>query len=252
MITKELIDARWKVAIGAILGLATVLLAAFSYDLVVSSLTPQQKANITNVIGSDFLTQFSNYGAYVWGQNYSVANNTGVLLMIVAAFIGASMIAGEVAKGTIFLLLSRPLSREQIVLTKFGVGAAVLLAMNVLFSAVLAVATVIAGHPQNIGGIAISALLFWLGTLFVLGVAGLFSVVFSDVLRPLILTVGVVIVLSLPGLLPYGKDWVLPSYWSSLPAFLGQEFPAKALVISLVAAALPVTLAVPLFKRQEY
>src|SRR5204862_2490854 len=127
-----------------------------------------------------------------------------------------------------------------------------LLGMSVLSSAVLAVASWIAGHPQDLGGIAISALLFWLGTVFVLGVATLFSVMFSDVLRPLVLTVGVVLVLSLPGFLPHGGDWVLPSYWSSLPAFLGQEFPLKALVISLIAAVVPVAMAVPLFRRQQY
>src|SRR5207249_10788119 len=94
--------------------------------------------------------------------------------------------------------------------------------------------------------------LFWLGTLFVLGVSSLFSVVFSDVLRPLALTVCVVLLLSMPGLFPHGGDWALPGYWTSLPAYLGQEFPAKALVVSLVAALVPVLAAVALFRRQAY
>ena len=66
------------------------------------------------------------------------------------------------------------------------------------------------------------------------------------------LTVVAVLLLSLPGLFPHGADWVLPGYWSSLPAFLGHEFPAKALLISLVAAVIPVLGAVPLFRRQAY
>src|SRR6476646_2373225 len=102
MIAKELIDARWKVIIGTILGVTLVLVAAFSYDLIQSALTPQQKANISNTVGSGLLAQLSNYGAYVWAQTYSVSNNNGVILMIVAALIGSSSIAGEVSKGTIF------------------------------------------------------------------------------------------------------------------------------------------------------
>jgi len=62
----------------------------------------------------------------------------------------------------------------------------------------------------------------------------------------------VLILLNLPGLLPHGADWSIPSYWSSLPAFLGQEFPVKALIISLIAALVPLLLAVPLFRRQAY
>jgi len=62
----------------------------------------------------------------------------------------------------------------------------------------------------------------------------------------------VLLVLSLPGLFPNGGNWVPPSYWASLPAFLGQEFPLKELVVSLIAAALPIVAAVPLFRKQEY
>jgi ABC-2 type transport system permease protein len=252
MFAKELIDARWKAIIGAVLGVVTILVGAFGFELMRSSLTEQDIEGISGALGSEIAARFSNYDHFVWGQAFSPAGNSGVALLVVAALIGASLVAGEVSKGTIFLLLSRPLSREQIILTKYGVGAVVLLAMGVLGGLVVVIAAAIAGHPQNLGGVAVSVLLYWLGTLFVLGVATLFSIVFSDVLRPLALTVGVVIALSLPGLFPGGGDWVLPSYWSSLPAYLGQEFPRKALVVTLVAAVLPLLAIVPLFKRQAY
>src|SRR5437764_5705716 len=119
MIAKELIDARWKVIIGAALGVCLVVVGAFTYDLIVNALTSHDKQTISNTVGSGFLAQLSSYGAYIWSQTYGVSNNNGVVLMIVAALLGASLIAGEVGKGTIFLLLSRPLSRERIVLTKF-------------------------------------------------------------------------------------------------------------------------------------
>jgi len=252
VIAKELIDARWKAIIGAALGALTIVLGAFTYDLMRSALTPAQIETLSNNFGGDLAARLSNYGVYIWSTAFSVSGNNGVIIMIVAALIGASLIANEVSKGTIFLLLSRPLSRDRILLTKYLVGAAALLGMGALTGAVLLVASVVVGHPQSVGGVAVSVLLFWFGALFVLGVSSLFSVVFSDVLRPLALTVCIVVLLSLPGLLPHGGDWALPAYWTSFPAFLGQEFPAKALVVSLAAALVPVLAAVPLFRRQAY
>lgn len=251
MIAKELIDARWKAIVGGIVAAITVLLGTFTFDLVKNALSSSNLSTAPSILG-DYVSHLTNYDTYIWSQNYNVTGNTGLILIVVALLLGSSLIANEVLKGTIFLLLSRPLSRDQILLTKYGVGAVVLLVMNIFVGLVLIVGTIIAGHSVDLAGLAMSQLLFWLGTLFVLGISTLFSVMFNDVLRPLALTVGVVLVLSLPGFFPNGGDWVLPGYWASLPAFLGQEFPLKALIISLVAALLPILAAVPLFRRQAY
>jgi ABC-type transport system involved in multi-copper enzyme maturation permease subunit len=252
MVAKELIEARWKVIVGALLGTCIIIAGVSTYDLMRSVITPEQLQNIPNSLGSELVARLSSFSAYVWGQAFSPSGNNGVILMIVAALLGASFIAGEVSKGTIFLLLSRPLTRDNILLTKYAVGATLLLGMNLLAGAVLAIGAAIVGHPVDLAGLAVSVFLFWLGTLFVLGVSTFFSVLFNDLLRPLALTVVVVILQSLPAFFPHGGDWVLPTYWSSLPAFLGQEFPTKALIISLAAAAIPIVAAVPLFRRQAY
>jgi ABC-type transport system involved in multi-copper enzyme maturation permease subunit len=251
MVAKELIDARWKVIIGMVLATITALLGAFTFDIVKKALDTTNLGNAPAFLGNT-LSRLGSYDTYIWSQNYNVAGNTGLILIIVALLIGSSVIANEVSKGTIFLLLSRPLSRDQILLTKYSVGAVVMLGMNLLVGVVLIAGSFITGHSVDVAGVAVSALLFWLGTLFVLGLSTLFSILFSDVLRPLALAVVVLLVLSLPGIFPNGGDWVLPGYWSSLPAFLGQQFPLKELVVSLVAAAVPIIAAVPLFRRQQY
>ncbi|MEP6774446.1 MAG: ABC transporter permease subunit [Chloroflexota bacterium] len=252
MVTKELIDARWKALIGAALCLLTIIVGALSYDMIRQALSPAELQSISNTLGSDFANRFMDYRAFLWNLTFSLSGDSGVILAIISALLGASMIAGEVNKQTIFLLLSRPLSRERILLTKYVVGAVVLLTLNILSGLILYVVSVFSGRPQDLGGVAISVFLFWLGTMCIFGIATLLSVVFSDVLRPLGLTVVVIILLNLTGLFPHGADWSIPSYWTSLPAFLGQEFPWKALIISLIAALVPLLLAVPLFRRQAY
>lgn len=252
MVTKELIDARWKALIGAALALFTMVIGAVSYDMIRQALTPEQLQSISGTLGSDFANRFTDYGAFMWNLTFSLTGDSGLVLMIITALLGASVIAGEVNKQTIFLLLSRPLSRDRILLTKYTVGAVILLGLNILNGIAIYVVSAASGRAQDVGGVAMSVLLFWLGTLCVFGIATLLSVVFNDVLRPLGIAVVILLVLNLPGLFPHGADWSIPSYWSSLPAFLGQEFPLKALIISVVAALVPLLLAVPLFRRQAY
>ena len=48
------------------------------------------------------------------------------------------------------------------------------------------------------------------------------------------------------------NDWNLTFYWSNFAAYQGTIFPLKALIICLVAAMVPVALAIPLFRKQAY
>jgi hypothetical protein len=80
----------------------------------------------------------------------------------------------------------------------------------------------------------------------------LFSVLFKDVLRPLLCALIITILTAIPGFIPNWSTWSLTGYRSSQAAYLGQEFPTKALIVCLVAAVLPLVLALTLFRRQAY
>ena len=80
-------------------------------------------------------------------------------MVIVAIVLGAGLIAGEVNKGTIFFLLGKPISRERVLLIKYAVSALILLAISAITSIALIVTAAVMGHPQDIGGVMISALL---------------------------------------------------------------------------------------------
>lgn len=253
MVTKELIDARWKILTGILLSVVLAALVAFSYDLV-KSLLSGVIGQLPSALQSQVRPVMSNYDAYTWYQWYG--KNGQLVLGALAAFIGGGLIAGEVSKGTIFFLLSKPLSRGQVILTKYATGAAIQLAVCVVGSLVILIAGAVLGHPQSIEGVAMSTLLLWLGTMFVLGLALFFSVIFDDLLRPVGAALVIAVLVGIPGLvaaiLPGWANWSLPTYWANLPAHLGQSFPGKELAICLVAAALPVVAAVALFKRRAF
>lgn len=246
MIVKELLDHRWKLLGGLALSLATV---------VGNQTLPRQLANAQDpALRAGLAEALRDPASFVWDTTFNPLNGLGLMLLFLAALIGASLVAGEVTRGTIFVLLSRPLARDHLLLTKYAVGAAALLAVILAVTVlVLMLTPALLGQPLHAGGTLVSALLLWLGTLFVLGLATLFSVVLSDPLRPLALTVLVLVLLSiLPSLLGLSAAWVLPAYWTNLPAFLGQEFPVWPLVVGVIAAAVPLLAALLLFRRRQY
>ena len=267
MITKELIDARWKILPGLLIPLMLLLVFVVTTP---GDIDPtRMRALLHGPLSAATSKPVPLYDVWIWDQAFF----GGYLLFfaVLASVLGAGMIAGEASRGTIFFLLSRPVSRDRVLLLKYAVAAALLLGIAALMGLETLVIPALHGYPQHIGGVLFSTLLLWLEELFVLGVALVYSIVFRDVLRPVLLallTTGIII--ALPGYIVFlsqlperlqGKIlvigraeemWQLPTYWSSLDAFAGNGFPVKALLISLVAAAIPLILALLLFRRRAY
>jgi ABC-type transport system involved in multi-copper enzyme maturation permease subunit len=256
MVVKEFIEARWKAIIGSVVAVMGAAALASTYNLIKNVLAGPLTGNTARQIPAQLQGQIQqltdSYDGYIWSQWFS--KNGPEILAILAAVLGASLIASEVNKGTIFFLLSKPVSRDRVLLTKYLVSALILLGVMLLSSAAILVAAAVVGHPQQVGGVLISTVLLWLGMLFVLGLALLFSVLFHDVLRPLIFSLLLTLLLSVPGLIPNTSlnAWNLTFYWSNFAAYQGTAFPLKALIICLVAAMVPVALAIPLFRKQAY
>jgi ABC-2 type transport system permease protein len=245
MMLKEFLDHRWKLIGGLLLGLATVVIGLAVPQIYRDTADPGLRRAIAEMT--------RNYPTYVWGIAFNPLNGLGLISLLLAALIGASLIASEVSRGTIFVLLSRPQPRDQILLTKYGVGAAILLGVILTVSLTLLALAALFGHPQHLGGTLFSALLLWLAGLFVLGLATLFSVVLGDVLRSLALTLTVIVLLAvLPALLQLPAVWQIPGYWTSFSAFQGHEFSVRQPLVSAVLAVLPLLVALQMFRRQQY
>ncbi len=250
MLVKELIEARWKVMIGAIVALVGAAAFAATYELIIGVLTgPIARQTGVGQQQIDSLVK-GGYDVYIWSQWFS--KTAPQILVILAAIMGAGLIASEVNKGTIFFLLSKPVSRTQVLLVKYGVNALSLLGVTLVSSVVILVAAAVRGQPVHWAGVVVSSLLLWVGMLFPLGLATLCSILYKDIWLPLVIAILVIVVLSLPGLVPGWGAWNLTGYWADYSAYLGNSFPLKGLIILLVVAALPLAAAIPLFRRQQY
>jgi ABC-type transport system involved in multi-copper enzyme maturation permease subunit len=250
MKTKEVLEARWKVLTFTLLAFLTLA----------GNIALYQYANYLLKSGGASSPMFQemtqdpimkNFTAFVWDRWF--ATNGPFLLMLFAVILGGGLIADEVKKGTIFFLLSKPVSRERILLTKYAVSAWLLLAVCIINSLAIVIASIAVGRPQDLLHLLIATGLLWLAALFPLGLSLFFSLFSSDTYRPvvfsLLLTVALVL---LPVILPNGLDWSLGHYWSNQHAYLAGGFPLKEYLVCLLTALVPLIAALVLFRRKAY
>jgi ABC-2 type transport system permease protein len=249
MRTKEILEARWKVSIFALLALLIAGANVAFYPL--SKNLPVRNGSVPPPLQGLVQERLAGFNAFAWAQWFQV-NGPGILLLL-AAILGCGLIAGEVSKGTIFFLLSKPISRERILLTKYGVSMGILFAVALTASIAVEGASIALGHPQDVLRLLIATVLLWLGALFPLGLALFFSVVSSDSVRSLIFALLITVALALlPVTLPGGLNWSLWRYWSSLDAYLNGGFPLKEYLVCLVTALLPLPAALVVFRKKAY
>lgn len=250
MKTKELLEARWKVGIFALFAFVVAGVNTSFYrdawnDAIDHRALP---ALLQNLMPEHLPNTFATFSWLEW-----FAVNGPFLLAFLAALLGGGLIANEVSRGTIFFLLSKPISRERILLTKYGVSAVLLLAVSIIGSLTLTVMGIIQGQTLDLLRLLIATVLIWLAGLFPLGLALFFSVILSDSFRAvafaLLITFAFVL---LPATLPNGWDWSLWRYWGSLSAYLNGGFPLKEYLVCLITAAIPLLAAIITFQRKAY
>lgn len=198
-----------------------------------------------------------------------------------AGLFGIGLVAGEVGRGSIFLLLSKPVFRTRILLTKYAVCAACLFVVAAIGGGSTILTALARGYPSEavqVSKILLSTGLTYLGSLFVLGVALIASVIFRDVLRTLLVTVAAVfVILAGPDLLRAFVEWIvwgdrlytmgpmkfptwyrffdhfrLYDYWIGLQPYSGEMIVARSLVVCVVTATAALLLALWLFRRRAY
>ncbi|HEV8194894.1 MAG TPA: ABC transporter permease subunit [Ktedonobacterales bacterium] len=258
MIVKELRTARWSLLVGlAILGVITAQLAATDLHTVdLQAITDQTDAALTVVTSG----RLSVGAAFLWAGYFSTT--LYFLVGLGGAVFGAGLVASETSSGTALLVLSRPMSRERVLLTKYGVAALSLLLLSGLCGGLALLFGAQGGVRQPpLGGVLLSVVLLWLGELFVMGVTLVYSVLVPSAVAAGILGFFTAYALAIVPLFHNastnhyylgGPDWSVATYWSSLDIYAGGGDPVKALVAGLGTALFPLAVAVLLFRRKAF
>ncbi len=249
MITKEIIEAKWKIIVGIAASLIIAIGITALYEPMAEALSMVNTEDIPEMFRKQFESMF-DFSGYLYMQWFG--GNAGQIFTLLAAIMGGTLIASEVSKGSIFFLLGRPLSRDKILLSKYAVSAVALLIVVLLGTLGVWATASIMGKPQSAGGMLWSTLLIWLGSLFVLGIALIASTLSRDIVKPIMIAIGTAVILGIPSYFSDISNWGLTSYWANIDVYLGKDFPLAQLIVCFVSAILPLAIAIPLFRKQAY
>ena len=268
MIAKEWRDARWKFVVGAFLFLALAATNLLSYEQLVGNMLGEQPPDLGDVRDVDL----RSIGVFVNDMLHGTFEAGRLIMALLAAALGVNLMSDESARGTLSMLLSRPISRTRVLLVKYGVGAAGLFAVTLLGNLGLVLSAFARGYPLDtlsFSGIAVSTVLMWLGSLSILGVALICSLFFKNVLLGATVTL-LAVYLAFLGPQTFVRTffwdqysslnppwqliwWLTPtSHWSNIYLYSGDSFVAPSILISLFAAAIPLVAALWIFNRKSY
>jgi ABC-2 type transport system permease protein len=257
MVAKEWRDARWKFLVAAVPVVLLVFLITPYEDVVrmVKGMPGEDPVTIALLDISDL---------YYLGGLF--------VLLPLAALLGVASISGEVSNGAIFLLLSRPVSRTRLLLSKYAIGAGVLLVAAVLGKVLLLAVAAARGYPlgqMRITETMLSVLVLWLGVLFVLGTALLVSIIFRTITASIVAcALTLFLVFALPVVVAsfypmgYASELTLRlelyTYWMPTHYYYSDDFYGVGgfaltnFVVCLIAAVLPLLAALWLFGRKAF
>jgi ABC-2 type transport system permease protein len=310
MVAKEWRDARWKLALGVLAFLILVVIAPRSYDRVLTSVQteirsmerevqepvrldptagPRDTENFERQMREDLeRMQEPGYPVTSAGWELQEVQRVGnyAILVPLAGLLGVTLVSAEVGQGSIYLLLSMPLGRRRMLLVKYATCVACLLVVALVGAVGLIVSALVHGYPSEavpVTQIFASAAVIWLGSLFVLGVSLLASVIFRGVLPTILAAVATVYLVDVgPDVVRsvvemafwtnsdymrparemnawYNafESWRLSNYWGGaypLYPFAGpvNVTMARSFLVCLLTAVPPVLLAMWLFGRRAY
>jgi ABC-2 type transport system permease protein len=280
VISKEWQEARWKFVVGTLLFLVIVAVNLSPYRFIRMDIEIPPPPIMGGASSTPFGEQVSD--PLEWAVTnlwFSYATGKSVLALL-AVVLGIGFFSGEVSRGTIFLLLSKPLGRVRMFFVKYAVGALALLAIAALGSVGLILIASYKGYPlshMSVIGMTLSTLLLWLGSLSILGLTLLISVVFDDVIRSTSVALALtLLVFVLPLDLAFGapdertnrflaeadpepashaglaRGAALTFYWSSENLYQGKALVPTHFLVCLIAAVLPLLAALWMFRRKAY
>lgn len=303
MIAKERRDARWKLLIGALVLLTIVTVFPRPYEMGVADTerqtrelerelqrpvrlappeTPADVERFKEQMREDVeKMKQPGYPVKAAGWELQEVQRLGnyAVLVPLAGLLGVALVSGEVGQGSVYLLLSKPVSRRRMLLTKYSVGAAGLFAVALVGAAGVVLSAYARGYPSEaVPALRVfgAAALMWLGSLFVLGVALVASVVFRNVISTILATIATVYLVHagpdlvrsvIEGIFWTNSDymrpfreinawqnafeaWRLSTYWGGFSPHAINGTTTQSFLVCLLTAAPPLLLALWLFRRK--
>jgi len=191
------LDTRWRFLIGLVLLAGSAFSIALAYPRVMQLLPLVPAADTGGEIGRrirEVALLSREYRGYVWAQWFrQQPTQLGTLF---AVLLGTGGLVSPSGGGALFTL-SLPVSRERLVAVRAAAGLVELLTIALVSSLVFPMVSPAVGQSYGVGSALVHGLCWFAAGSVFFSIALLFSTVFSDVWRPLLLACTVAIALAM-------------------------------------------------------
>ena len=206
------LDTRWRFLIGLLLLAGSAFSIVLVYPRIMQLMPMLPTVDAGGELGRrirETAELSRDYRGYIWSQWFrQQPTQLGTLF---AVLLGTGGLVSPSGGGALFTL-SMPVSRHRLVATRAAAGLAELLVIAVVSSLVIPMASPAVGQTFSVGSAFVYALCWFVAGAVFYSIALLFSTVFSDVWRPLLVACAIAFAWAL-------LDFVLRDFGSSSAPF---------------------------------
>jgi hypothetical protein len=191
------LDTRWRFLIGLVLMAGSAFAIVLAYPRVMQLLPQLPPPDTGGELGRrirEVALLSREYRGYVWSQWFE--QQPTQLGTLFAVLLGTGGLVSPSGGGALFTL-SLPVSRERLVAVRAAAGLVELLTIAVVSSLVFPMVSPAVGQSYGVGSALVHALCWFAAGAVFFSLALLFSTVFSDVWRPLLLACAVAFALAI-------------------------------------------------------
>lgn len=249
LLIKEANEHKWKLVLGFLyLSLMAVILP-FSFEYL-KNILPSIEQSIPAPLQKDMNLYMSTFETYLWSQ--WTGKNLSQIIIAIALILGSSTMASEASKGTISFLLTKPITKLSIFLTKAFLANSYLFILVFLPTTIMYIASIFSTKGEVGILVFLSVIPAFLAGVVAYFIGLYFSITSDDAIKAFAYGAGLVIVNSLFSLFEITEKFSLSYLYKGSEDFLRGNFPYLNTVILLVTAIFLCVLCYKRFIKKQY
>ena len=173
-----------------------------------------------------------------WMQFFKNVSQMGTLIMVI---IFSGIMANEISKGTLTIMLTKGLSRKVVILSKFASSVMQWTLAYSLSFLITYLYTIYFWSMDEISNLALAVIALWVFGIMLIALTIFGGLLFKNTYGALLLTGGLVVVLSILGIIPQLKPYnPMTLISNSIPLLTGDFLPGDMITAMVVTVVVTV------------
>jgi ABC-2 type transport system permease protein len=194
---KAWLETRWRFITGLVLLMCSAAASVLLYPKLVPFLSMAPPPGLSGEIARRVAEVFElsrSFRGYVWSQFF--VSNMPQLWAVFAVLIGTGGLLSQSSRGGALFTLSLPVSRRKLVGVRAATGLVEIFILALVPSLLIPLLSPAIGETYRVGDALVHALCMFVAGAVFFSLTFLLSSIFQDILRPLLLALGLTLILS--------------------------------------------------------